>query len=228
MDISEFVKEYNYIFENKIDNPDDFKSDDMDKKGDDYEKRQEEIKKFFSTKDSTEKIKEAMSVDDILKRHEERKANGDTSSAEGSSSGSLITEITVNEMYDGYVNATVIRSDGSKENVELEIPEEDIEKMYSRLEEKQKEDDDILTQEDACAACVYLQVEKNADEKGAIKWYFGKKKHDIGDWKFYDDLDMSMAQDMRGDSYSSIWNTGASNSSYNKLDMDSHDEDGEW
>ena len=243
-----------FINESFQENPDADKTDDMDMKGDDYEKElemkkrheEEQIKnkelnslKENETKNNTEKapadednvesdkekVDEVMNADEILKKYNDKKKEGAENKDAKSTDDKNITSITINDIDDGYVNATVERGT-DKKTVELEIPEKEIDDMLEKLLKNQHNGDKIPSEEDACAALIYLMTQKNVKEADAIKWVFGKNgKRGLNDWEFLDNLDVKFIEGVDDRGFSSVWNTGKSNSEYNELDMDSHDED---
>jgi hypothetical protein len=75
-----------------------------------------------------------------------------------------VEKVVINELYDGYVNGTVIFKDGKSEEKEYEIPNEATFKMLALLKKKMKK----ATDEDAIVAIIRKKFDPN-DEMG---WYY--------------------------------------------------------
>ena len=132
MTTEEYIKYCSNII-NEGWNPDDPANDDFDKMADDYEEEQKERERFTKELRKAAGLEEAMSVDDILNKHKEKKDSTQDKEPESNIKG-----VIIKELYDGYCLCEVEMKNGDKKDFEFEITQDEIDDMISKLSAKAK------------------------------------------------------------------------------------------
>ena len=193
MTTEEYIKYCSNII-NEGWNPDDPANDDFDRMADDYEEEQKEKERLSKELRKAAGLEEAMSVDDILNKHKERK-----DSTQDKESESNIKNVIIKELYDGYCLCEVEMKDGSKKDFEFEITQDEIDDMISKLSAKAKSKNfkKIPDTDDAAIAIIRLRVDPNDN----LKWFFGDTNKDLDQWF----MDREIENDMLDAKYDGKW-----------------------
>ena len=175
-------------------NPDDPANDDLDKMADDWEKEQEEKEKLDKELEKAAGVKEAMSVDDILNKHKEKKETTQDKDSESNIKG-----VIIKELYDGYCSCVVEMKNGEKKDFEFEITQDEIDDMIQKLTAKAKAKNfkKIPDTDDAAIAIIRLRVDPNDN----LKWFFGDTNKDLDEWF----LDQEIENDMLDAKFDGKW-----------------------
>lgn len=170
---------------------DEEKQDNLFRAADEYEDLSKEIDKYYQEVEKTGRIEgnltesdidekeptnekettdEAMTADEILKKFDDRNKELAAAQAEVAKK---VKSVDLTDVYDGYVAGKTTMADGSTNNFEFEIPEEEIVDMRNQLEKKYSDKDLMITDDDAVVAIVRLRF----DPTDALDWFFTKGSH---------------------------------------------------
>ena len=156
--------------------------DNLFRSSDEYEGLMKEIDEYYREVERTGKIEgnltesdkemtdEAMSPDEILARFDSRSKELAAAQMEISKK---VKSVDLTDVYDGYVAGTATLTDGSTNDFEFDIPEEEIADMREQLENKYSDKGYDITDDDAVVALVRLRI----DPTDTLDWFYTKGSH---------------------------------------------------
>jgi hypothetical protein len=167
--------------------------DDLFRAADEYEDFINDIDKYYQEVEKTGKIEgnltesdakneetseeptdettdEAMSADEIMRKFDER--NKELAAAQKEVANKVKT-VDLTDVYDGYVAGKATLTDGSTNEFEFDIPEEEITDMREQLEDRYSDKGYNITDDDAVVALVRLRI----DPTDTLDWFYTKGSH---------------------------------------------------